>query len=46
MGLSTNLTDGGDRPFFVLTDELQERMDLAGAGLEAVEDIDPDRPRD
>ena len=41
--MSRNFTDGGERPFLVLIDELDERIDFAGAGLDAVEEIDPER---
>ena len=41
--MSRNLTDGVERPFRVLIDELDERIDLAGAGLDAVEEIEPER---
>lgn len=44
--MSRNLTEGGERPLRVLIDELEERMDFAGAGLEPVDDTDPDRCRE
>ena len=43
--MSLNFTDGGDLPLRVSIEELDERIDLAGAGLDAVEDKDEDRPR-
>lgn len=43
VGISKNFTEGGDRPLYLLIDELDERIDLAGAGLEAVEEVEPDR---
>lgn len=40
-----NLTDGGDPRFFVFVDALEDSMDLAGAGREAVEDMEDDLSR-
>ena len=48
MGTSRNLTEGAFRRR-VLTDELDERMDLAGAGRvreDAMDDTEPDRLRE
>ena len=45
VGISRNFTDEKECPFFVVYDELEERMDLAGVAFEAVEDCDGDRPR-
>lgn len=43
--MSKNFTEGGDRPLRVLIEEPEERIDFAGAGREAVDDIDVERPR-
>ena len=45
IGMSRNFTDGGDRPLRVRTEALEERMDFAGAGREAVDESDEERPR-
>lgn len=48
MGLSRNLTEGAFRRR-VLTESLDERMDLAGAGRvreDAMDDTDPERLRE
>jgi len=46
--MSRNLTDEGDRPVLVRMDELEDKIDLAGASLvrdDAVEEIDGARSR-
>ena len=43
--MSRNFTDGGERPFLVLIDALEERMDLAGSGFDAVDETEGERAR-